>query len=231
MRKTSLIALPLILLGLSQANAADPSIAPASGTPLRFGVEVSLHSDRTSWPDDASHTEDEMISQTSTPGWHAFALAEYSLQSWFAVRSGLGLATRGYWYNTDAGGLFHYNNTLSLLYLSVPLQAQLRAGNWLLQAGPEVGLLLSAQYKIDQADSRIGMDQTSLTQDVKDQIAAFDLGAGFRAGYEFHPFGQALQATAGYSWGLMNIADAPGVTDELYNHTLLFNLSLFFTAP
>jgi len=178
-----------------------------------------------------------MVAQTSTPGWHAFALAEYSVQPWFALRSGLGLSTRGFWYNTQAGGFdgspetFHYNNVLSMLYLSLPLQAQLRAGNWLLQGGPEVGLLLSAEYKIDQADTRLGMGQTNLTQDVKQQYAALDVGAGFRVGYEFHPAGKALQLTAGYNWGLTNAVSLPGSTEELYNHTLLFNLGLFFTNP
>lgn len=87
--------------------------------------------------------------------------------------------------------------TEKLNYLNIPLMLKYNVGGGLnLQAGPQLGLLLSAESEWE-------MGGESDTEDSKDAYKGMDFGFNIGAGYDFGPLGVDLR----YNLGLSNIAD------------------------
>ncbi|MOA30078.1 hypothetical protein D3C78_1511310 [compost metagenome] len=102
----------------------------------------------------------------------------------FAFQPELLLSSQGF----KAGEL-----KMNTLYLNVPLMFKYNVVSGLnLQAGPQVGFLVSAKSKFDGE-----------SEDVKDTYKSLDFGANLGAEYQF-PMGFFLDAR--YTFGLANIA-------------------------
>jgi hypothetical protein len=93
-----------------------------------------------------------------------------------------------------------------LNYLNLPLLFKFKVGNGIgLYAGPQIGFLLSAEYKYTMTASFEGMSETdSETIDIKEDMKSTNVSLGFGASYETQ---MGLGLDARYNLGLSNIAD------------------------
>ena len=88
--------------------------------------------------------------------------------------------------------------TVKLDYLNIPLMAKYYVTEgFSLQAGPQVGFLLSAKAKVEAG----GEEEE---EDIKDDFKGLDFGLNFGAGYELE---SGLGFDARYNLGLSNIGD------------------------
>lgn len=88
-------------------------------------------------------------------------------------------------------------------YVSLPVMLRYNiTENFILQAGPQLGFLMSA--KVSDGDNSI---------DIKDGFKGIDFGAGFGAGVDFGKFNAGIR----YYLGLSNIAEDTQA-DETYKN-------------
>ncbi len=118
------------------------------------------------------------------------------------------LSMQGAEYEDSDGfdGRFKFN------YLNVPVMAKLYVSDGVfVEAGPQVGFLLSAK---DEYDS-----PTSGEDDIKDEVKSTDFGANVGLGYQFD---SGLNINARYNFGLSNINDfeSPGFDFKNQNNVL-----------
>ena len=118
------------------------------------------------------------------------------------------LSMQGAEYEDSDGfdGRFKFN------YLNVPVMAKLYVSYGVfVEAGPQVGFLLSAK---DEYDS-----PTSGEDDIKDEVKSTDFGANVGLGYQFD---SGLNINARYNFGLSNINDfeSPGIDFKNQNNVL-----------
>ncbi len=142
-----------------------------------------------------------------TLGIHLGLLAHFHLNEQLAFQPEVVFSTQGSDYN--------FNNTelnLNLNYVNVPLLLQYMFNNgFRLQAGPQLGVLVSAKAKGDNGEL-----------DVKDDFNAIDLGASFGVGY-INP-NSNIGFDARYNLGLTDISEDGG--EESYNRG--FQIGIFY---
>jgi len=117
-------------------------------------------------------------------------------------------------------------STAKLSYVNIPLMVEWQlTPEFHLNAGPQLGLLLSAQQEtIDvRSGSLFNTTSTKTTEDIKDQLKSSDLGLGFGVGFDF-PFGLGIDIR--YTLGLSNIDDS-GLID-LKNRVVMLGFSYSF---
>lgn len=130
------------------------------------------------------------------------AMAEIPLSEKFSFQPEILFSGQGTSVNDDI---------LDLKYLNVPLMGKyyLTKG-FSLEAGPQVGFLLSAK---------------ALGNDVKDSVRPIDLGLNVGLGYKLD---NGLNFGARYNFGLTNINDISGVNDKNQNSVFQFSVGYFF---
>ena len=126
------------------------------------------------------------------------------------------LSMQGAEYEMSEGfdGRFKFN------YLNVPVSAKLYVSDGLfVEAGPQVGLLLSAKDEYDTP--------TSGEDDIKDDLKSTDFGANVGLGYQWD---SGLNVNARYTFGLSNINDfeSPGLDISNQNNVLAFGVGWRF---
>lgn len=92
------------------------------------------------------------------------------------------------------------SNSINLDYITVPVMFQYNATpEFYLEAGPELGLLISSKLKVNNE-----------TIDMKDETESFNLGLGLGAGYYFTPnIGLSARYVAGFTDVIKdNVGDA-----------------------
>ncbi|WDF46489.1 porin family protein [Chryseobacterium sp. KACC 21268] len=112
-------------------------------------------------------------------------------------------------YTTEALGTttrFRSSQSRNLDYIAVPVMFQFHATPaFYLEAGPEFGFLISAKDKgdITRETTTGGTTSTSTTSgsnDIKDGISSFNMGAGLGLGFNFTPnFGINARYVAGFT--------------------------------
>ncbi|MBC7914484.1 MAG: PorT family protein [Pyrinomonadaceae bacterium] len=170
---------------LSMALATVMMISTASAQHVNFGVKAGLN---------LYNIKDEQESEfDSKVGFHIGALAHIHLNKQWALQPELVFSGQGAKF-TSGGD----ETKLNLGYLNVPVMVQYMFDNGLrLQAGPQVGFLLSAKAKNDDDDI-----------DVKDDLKPVDFSLGFGAGYVHVPSGFGVDAR--YNLGLSDINEEAG---------------------
>ncbi|QLE00464.1 PorT family protein [Galbibacter sp. BG1] len=190
MKKLFLTALALTAFAIS-ANAQDFKIGAKAGLNI-----AHLRGD------DA----EEFGSRTS---FVAGAVAQFPISEKFSFQPEL---------LYSAQGAKEGNETLKFDYLNVPLMGKYYvADGFSIQAGPQVGFLLSAKAKGEEGD-------VSAEIDVKDELKNLDFGLNFGLGYEFQ---NGLFIDGRYNLGLSNIVEDDDV-EEVYNGVFQFTLGYFF---
>lgn len=172
MKKLVFTAIAVFTFGLTNAQET------------KFGAKAGLN--MADWYGDDAEGAD---SRTS---FHVGGFAEIKVSDKFAVQpellySSQGAKGDGAKINTD--------------YLNIPVMAKFYATEKLsIEAGPQVGFLLSAKLKPDTGD----------TQDVKDAIKSTDFGVNVGLGYNFT---ENITGGLRYNLGLSSVPDSEDIND------------------
>jgi opacity protein-like surface antigen len=142
---------------------------------VKFGAKVALN---------VATLTGDVEDASSLVGFQVGGFAEIKVSEKFAVQPELMYSTQGA--SFDGGDS-------KLNYLNIPVMAKYYvAKSFSLEAGPQIGFLLSAK-----ADG----------EDIKDETSSVDFGLNFGAGYDFT---ENLSAGLRYNLGLSNIVDVEG---------------------
>ena len=166
------------------AAAAVFAFGTANAQGMKFGAKAGLN-----MADWYGEDADGADSRTS---FHVGGFAEFKVSEKFAVQpellySSQGAKGEGAKINTD--------------YLNVPIMAKFYATDKLsIEAGPQIGFLMSAKLKPDSGDS----------QDVKDSLKSTDFGVNFGLGYNFT---ENISGGLRYNLGLSSVPDSADVGD------------------
>lgn len=117
-----------------------------------------------------------------------------------------------------------YSYTRSLDYITVPVMFQYNATpEFYLEAGPELGFLVSAKNKVKNETTGNTVTETS---NYKDDLNGFNFGLGLGAGYYFTP---NIGLTARYVAGFTDIAkDRQSGSDAVRNNVFQAGLAFKF---
>ncbi|TXD45939.1 porin family protein [Polaribacter sp. IC073] len=171
--KKVLLAVAIVAAGFT-ANAQD----------VKFGAKAGLNF--------ANVYGDDVENNDYRTSLHVGAVAEIEISEKFSLQPELMYSTQGA--KTDENNV---DLTMKLDYLNVPVMAKYYvAEGFSLEAGPQVGFLLSAKVKAES-----GGDSGEV--DVKDEFETIDFGLNFGAGYKLD---SGLNFSARYNLGLSNVA-------------------------
>ncbi len=162
---------------------------------------------------------------SSLIGFNVGGLVEIKVSDKFFIQPELLFSAQGAkeeYSETFNGTTINYDSKLNLSYLNIPVMAKFYvADKFSLEAGPQVGFLLSAKANSEATD---GTNSSSSEEDVKDSFESTDFGFNFGAGYDFTT---NLSAGVRYNLGLSNIAKDSG-NDEIKNTVLSVSLAYKF---
>jgi len=187
--KKSLLIIAIIFFGLTNLNAQE----------VKFGAKAGLNL--------ASISGDETDGLDSRTAFHLGVVAEISVSEKFSVQPELLYSAQG------ASDSFEgIDVDLKIDYINLPVMAKFYvAEGFSLEAGPQVGFLLSAKGE--------GGGESI---DFKDETKGIDFGANFGVGYKLE---SGLNFGARYNFGLSNINDGEG-SDEFKNQNSVIQLSV-----
>jgi len=192
--KKTILALALAL-GMFSGN----------GQEINFGAKAGLN--LASFTGD--ETGDDLKNRT---GFHIGAVAEFSLSEKFSLQSELLYSTQGSKFEFIQSGVnFSFDNksTIILDYITLPIMAKYYVAKGLsVEAGPQIGFLLSAEEEIEFNQTIDGQTDSGFEErDIKDLISNVDFGVNFGLGYKLE---NGLNFVARYNLGLTNIYDFEG---------------------
>lgn len=185
MKKITLSIIAVLAFGFTNAQE------------VKFGVKGGLN---------IANLGGDIEDNKSLVGFHIGGFAEIKLTDKFAVQPELLFSTQGTKFDGDGDGKYNFS------YLNVPVMAKFYvADKFSLEAGPQIGFLLSAKAKAGDED-----------EDVKDSFKSIDFGVNFGAGYDFT---ENLSAGIRYNLGLANILDTEEGNDTKIKNSV-FSLSV-----
>ncbi len=157
------------------------AIGAVSAQEAKFGVKAGLN--LANWTGDVEETKTKV-------GFNVGGFVEIKVSEKFSVQPELLYSAQG----TDFDG-----ETYSFGYINIPVMAKFYvAKSFSLEAGPQVGFLISAKAKEDGSDEKV---------DIKEGFESVDFGLNFGAGYDFT---EKFSVGVRYNLGLSNIVkDAP----------------------
>lgn len=137
-------------------------------------------------------------------GLHLGGFAEIKLAEQFAFQPELLYSIQGAKYEFSEEG-FSEEGKVKLSYLNIPLMLKYYATESLfVEAGPQIGLLLSAKEDYSYNDTEWGESGSEEGIDVKDAYKSIDFGLNLGLGYNIT---ENIFAGARYNIGLSNILD------------------------
>ncbi|PHS07965.1 MAG: hypothetical protein COA88_07585 [Kordia sp.] len=135
-------------------------------------------------------------------GAHVGGMVEISFSDKFAVQPELLFSIQG---TKDDDASFNLN------YINVPVMAKYFVTEEIsIEAGPQVGLLMSAKYD---------------GEDANDGLSTIDFGLNFGAGYKME---SGLNFALRYNLGLSNVYDFEGFDDKAANAVMQVSVGYFF---
>lgn len=172
--KKLLLVIAMVAAGFT-ANAQD----------VKFGAKAGLNISNVSGED--------VENNDARTSFHIGAVAEIEISDKFSIQPELVYSAQGA--KSSDGDI---DVTLSLDYLNIPVMAKFYvAEGFSLEAGPQVGFLMSAKAKAEFMGD-------SAENDIKDDFKSIDFGLNFGAGYKLE---NGLNFSARYNIGLSNIAE------------------------
>lgn len=144
-------------------------------------------------------------------GFHAAAVVEIPVSDNFAVQPELLYSSQGSDYEDT-----YESGSANLDYINVPVMAKYYVSDKLsIEAGPQVGFLLSAKWKGDEFGE----------EDAKDDFKGIDFGLNLGVGYKLD---SGLNFGARYNLGLADINDVSGENSKIHNGVFQFSVGYFF---
>lgn len=176
---------------------------------IRFGAKAGLNL--------ATITGDGTDELSTRTSFHVGALVEIPISDKFAFQPELLFSNQGAKFEFN-GATFTDESTIKLSYLNLPLMAKFYvAEGFSIQAGPQIGLLLSAK---DEGEDSIDGEYED---DIKDELKGIDFGLNFGLGYQLD---MGLFFDARYNLGLTDIADERANDDDWSNQNGVFQISV-----
>jgi hypothetical protein len=207
MKKITFITL-LVLFSISYVNAQD----------IKYGVKGGLNLSSVS-----TNTQGDTKSKL---GVHLGGVAEISLNDKFSLQPELLFSTQGAKIEFEGDDFIYFDGdkeTWKLNYINIPVMAKYYVkDNFSLEAGPQIGFLLSAKLDYDYVESD-NWEAESGKEDIKDQLKGTDFALNFGTGYDLN---ENMSIGIRYSVGLSNIAK--NSFSELKNNILQASFSYFF---
>lgn len=196
MKKIILSALAVCTFILTNAQDLPKTI---KGLDVTFGAKAGLN---------LSTLVGDTQNASMKPGFHIGGMAELELTEKLSVQPELLYSLQGTRYDD---GTSDYNYNLS--YITLPVIGKYYVAEGLsLEAGPQVGVLISAKSK---------GNGESINH--KKNTSSIDFGANIGAGYKMD---SGLNFALRYSLGLVNTYDGPG-NSNLTNATLQLSAGYF----
>ncbi|RZJ55927.1 MAG: PorT family protein [Flavobacterium sp.] len=186
--------------------AAVMAFAFTNAQETKFGVKAGVN---------LANVGGDFEDTSSKIGFHVGGFAEFKLSDKFSIQPELLFSTQGAKSDGQEEDGIAYDAKLNLSYLNIPVMAKFYvAEKFSLEAGPQIGFLLSAKSKYEAGSF-------SEDVDVKDAYESIDFGVNFGAGYDFT---ENLSAGVRYNLGLANIAKTEDGGDFKINNSV-FSLS------
>lgn len=215
MKKVLLFA-AVAVFGLAFVNAQE----------MKFGAKVGVNF--------ASITGDMTEDLSGLTGFHIGGYVDIPVSEKFSVQPELQFSTQGAEENFE-DEFEKEEGKIKLNYLNIPVMAKFKvAEGFSVQAGPQIGFLLSAKNEYsftDKVDPGFGNDESG-EEDIKDFIKSTDFGINFGLGYEM---ASGLNFSARYNLGLSNIYDFDNDVDpdfgigEIKNQNSVIQLSVGYS--
>ncbi|CAM1354821.1 porin family protein [Tenacibaculum insulae] len=156
---------------------------------VTFGAKAGLNI--------ANVSGDNVENNDARTSFHVGGVAEIEISDKFSIQPELLYSEQGFKVESEQMG-FNVEETLKLSYLNIPVIAKYYvAEGFSLEAGPQIGFLMSAKAKVEAAGQ-------SAEEDVKDDLKSIDFGLNFGAGYKLD---NGLNFSARYNLGLSNISE------------------------
>lgn len=192
---------------------------------IKFGAKVGLN---------ISTLTGDVEDAESLIGLHLGGFTEIKLSEKFAFQPELLYSMQGAKNENSESEVIGANtytyteeNKIKLDYLNVPLLMKYFATKELfIEAGPQIGFLMSAKNEYKETETYIGVTETfSEERDIKENFKSFDFGFNFGLGYEFT---QNIFASARYNVGLSDINDMEGSDVKIQNGIFQFSVGYKF---
>jgi len=193
MKKVILAAFAIFTFGV--ANAQD----------LKFGIKAGAN--LSTLTGDAVADDVKMKA-----GFNAGGLVEIKFTDMWALQPELLFSMQGAKTTDrfdDGGDITRDENKVNLAYINVPVMLKFYpVHSFFLEAGPQVGFLVSAKSKNESTTNFTDgtVTTSSTTVDIKDNLKGVDFTFNLGLGYEFT---QNLYINGRYGFGLSNVYDAP----------------------
>lgn len=183
MKKIVLVTV-IAVFGLVKVNAQE----------IKFGAKAGINL--------ASISGDNTENIDAVTSFNFGLVAEIPISEKFSFQPELMYSGQGYSFN---------DNTIALSYLNIPLMGKYYLTKGLsLEAGPQVGFLLSAKNE---------------SIDVKDSFKTLDFGLNFGVGYKLE---NGLNFGARYNLGLSDINNIDGFNSKNKNGVFQVSVGYFF---
>lgn len=157
-------------------------------------------------------TGDDVDSFKGLTSFHLGGVVEIPISDGFSFQPELLYSAQGSDYEESS-----FSGSVKADYLNVPLLAKIYVGEGLsVEAGPQVGFLMSAKDEYDGGD-----------EDIKDFLKSTDFGVNLGLGYRLE---SGLNFGARYNLGLSNVNDSPDLDGgaEYKNGVIQVSVGYFF---
>ena len=183
------------------AAVAVFAFGAANAQEVKFGAKAGLN---------LSNFTGDVEGNSMKVGFQLGGLVEIGISEKFAVQPELVYSAQGAKFDDS----FFGDYDLNFNYLNIPVMAKYYvAEGFSLEAGPQIGFLMSAKAKADGED-----------EDVKDEFNSTDFGLNFGAGYNVT---ENINLGVRYSLGLSNLNKEDGAGD-LKNSNIAFAVAYKF---
>lgn len=201
--KKNIVFISIAILGLLNINAQE----------IKFGAKAGVNF--------ATIAGDETEGVKGRTSLHVGAVSEFIISEKFSIQPELLYSAQGAKYE-DAD----FKETIKLDYLNLPIMAKFYvADGFSLEAGPQVGFLLSAKGELEAGGESVEVD-------IKDFVEGIDFGLNFGVGYKL-PSG--INFGLRYNLGLSNINDTGNLDPDFnvgdvnnQNSVIQLSLGYFF---
>jgi opacity protein-like surface antigen len=163
-------------------------------------------------------TGEEVDSFNGRTSLHIGVIAEIMVSDMFAVQPELIYSSQGSDYEDSEDG-FDFSGTVKLDYLNIPVMAKyyIGEGGFSVEAGPQIGFLLSAKDEFEGEE-----------EDIDEFVKGTDFGVNFGLGYKLE---NGLHFGARYNLGLsdnLDVDDFEAEGAEYKNSVIQVSVGYFF---
>ncbi|PWK17383.1 porin family protein [Xanthomarina spongicola] len=211
--KKVLLTAAIAVFGFTSMNAQNVSFGAKAGMNVAtIGGDFGNYYDY--------YEGDATDNVKSRVGFHVGGLAEIMISEKFAIQPEILYSSQGFKTEYSYGSEREESN-VNLSYLNLPVMAKFfPIENLSVEAGPQVGFLLSANEDYEYTDSDFPEDNVSGDRDVKDSVKGVDFSMNIGVGYKLD-MGVFFQAR--YCFGLSEVDDTGYYDDESYYDNYSFS--------